>query len=260
MVDVRVFPNPPGVLTGGEALRQRTPQATSNAAGVREYATGDPLNRIHWVSTARRDRLMVKEFELDPQSDVWILLDGEELVQSELPYEAPSPAKDVLWRSKEKITLPPSTEEYAVSVAASLGRYFLRRSRAVGMVFDGGSLTVLPPDRDARQLNKMLESLSMFQAKGDMHFSALVTAQAQYMTRGSTVVLVTSSMRQQMVMTVDYMMRRGLRPVLILLDAATFGGPKGAPEIEAAVRAMNVPVRRISNGENLEVVLNQVGI
>ena len=55
--------------------------------GVREYVDGDPLNRIHWMSTARRDRLMVKEFELDPQSDVWIFLDAEREVQSTLPYE-----------------------------------------------------------------------------------------------------------------------------------------------------------------------------
>ena len=62
---VRYFPGPAGLLPGGEALRRRTPQITSNASGVREYAPGDPLNRIHWLSTARRNRLIVKEFELD---------------------------------------------------------------------------------------------------------------------------------------------------------------------------------------------------
>ena len=189
IVDVRVFPNPPGLLSGGEALRQKTPQATSNAAGVREYVDGDPLNRIHWVSTARRDRLMVKEFELDPLSDVWVFLDAEREVQYDLPYVPPSPATDVLWRSKEKIQLPPSTEEYAVSICASLSRYFLHKGRAVGLVFDGGSLNCLPPDRDARQLNKIMEALALLQAEGTMQFSALVTAQAQHLTRGSTVVM-----------------------------------------------------------------------
>ena len=31
--------------------------------GVREFAYGDPLRYIHWRSSAKRDRLMVKEFE-----------------------------------------------------------------------------------------------------------------------------------------------------------------------------------------------------
>ena len=53
MVDVKIFPSPSGWLSGGEALRRRTHQITANVAGVREYAPGDPLNRIHWLSTAR---------------------------------------------------------------------------------------------------------------------------------------------------------------------------------------------------------------
>ena len=74
MVDVHAFPSPQGWLSGGEALRRRTQQITANASGVREYAQGDPLNRIHWLSTARRNRFMVKEFELDPLAEVWIFL------------------------------------------------------------------------------------------------------------------------------------------------------------------------------------------
>jgi hypothetical protein len=55
-----------GLLSGGEALRRRTHYVTTNASGVRDYAPGDSFSRIHWRSTARRNRLIVKEFELDP--------------------------------------------------------------------------------------------------------------------------------------------------------------------------------------------------
>jgi len=80
MVEVHAFPSPQGWLSGGEALRRRTHQITANAAGVREYAPGDPLNRIHWLSTARRNRLIVKEFELDPLAEVWIFIDASRYV------------------------------------------------------------------------------------------------------------------------------------------------------------------------------------
>jgi uncharacterized protein (DUF58 family) len=129
----------------------------------------------------------------------------------------------------------------------------------VGVVFNSGSLTTLPPDRDARQLNKILEALALLQANGLMEISALVTAQGQYLTRGSTVVLITPSMREQVVIAVDFLQRRGLRPVVILLDAGTFGGPKGAALSEASLRSLLIPVRRISNGDDLENVLNHVG-
>src|SRR4030066_364678 len=118
MVDINGFPNPPGILPGGEALRRRTHQVTPNAAGIREYNTGDPLNRIHWLSTARRGRLMVKDFELDPLADVWIFIDTSSAVQSSLP-QAPIDyhVKD-FWTRPGRISLPPSTAESSLSIAA----------------------------------------------------------------------------------------------------------------------------------------------
>ena len=73
--DIHQFALPVGLLPGGDALRRRTHYITTNASGVRDYAPGDSFSRIHWRSTARRDRLIVKEFELDPLGDIWIMPD-----------------------------------------------------------------------------------------------------------------------------------------------------------------------------------------
>ncbi len=156
MFDIHSFPNPPGLLPGGESLRRRTPQITSNAAGVREYITGDPLNRIHWASTARRNRLIVKEFELDPLAEVWIFVDANQGIHYSKPYQKTEYDPQEFWRKRVKYDLPPATEEYAVSIAASLARYYLQRGRAVGTVSSGHSLQVLPADRGGRQLGKIL--------------------------------------------------------------------------------------------------------
>jgi uncharacterized protein (DUF58 family) len=261
MVEVQTFPRPPGLLPGGEALQRRAHQVTPNAAGVRDYVHGDSLNRIHWLSTARRDRLMVKEFELDPLADVWIFLDAAKKVQAALPYSPPAQAADALWRSWAEVELPPSTEEYAVSIAASLGRYFLRRRRAVGLVSYGQaqSLNELPPDRGGRQLGKMLEALALLRADGDLPISALATAQAQHLTRGSTVILITPTVREEMALAVDALLQRGLRPVVVLLDAASFGGSPGTADLARAIMAMNVPVCQVANGADLEVTLSIAG-
>ena len=74
-VPIHRFATPIGTLSGGEAVRRRAHFVTTNAAGVRDYQPGDSFNRIHWRSSARKDRLLVKEFELDPLADVWIFLD-----------------------------------------------------------------------------------------------------------------------------------------------------------------------------------------
>ena len=72
---VAEFLSPPGLLPGGKAIRRKSIDITPHAAGVREYVPGDPMKRIHWPTSIRRGQFMVKEFEQDPQAEVWLFLD-----------------------------------------------------------------------------------------------------------------------------------------------------------------------------------------
>ncbi len=251
MVEVQAFPSPLGWLSGGEALRRRTHQITANASGVREYAPGDPTNRIHWLSTARRNRIMVKEFELDPMAEVWIFVDAYQAVHSALPMPEITLDERDMWRPSVQIPLPPSTEEYAVSVAASLARFYLQRGRAVGLVSAGQSLSVLSAERGGRQLGKILEVLALLQADGRLSLESLVQAEVQAIPRGSTVVIITPDPGDGVVVSAELLSRRGMRPVVVLLDAGSFGGVRGVERVEADLHLMRVPVCRIANGDNL---------
>jgi uncharacterized protein (DUF58 family) len=256
MVDVRGFPNPPGLLPGGEALRRRTHQVTPNAAGVREYSTGDPLNRIHWLSTARRGRLIVKEFELDPLADVWIFLDAASNVQASLPPPEQNVTLKDLWIHTGKIPLPPSTEEYSVCIAASLVRDYLRRGRAVAFVSAGQHLTLISPDRGGRQLGKILEALALSRAEGSLPLRTLIETQVKHMVRGSTVVLITPSSSRDVALVVDYLLQRGLKPIVVILDTSTFGGTEGADQLVGSIKLLGVPFRLIKNEMELSAVLS----
>jgi uncharacterized protein (DUF58 family) len=257
IVDLHAFPGPQGLLSGGEALRRRTHEITPNAAGVREYAPGDPWHRIHWKSTARRDRLMVKEFELDPLSEVWIFVDARRDAQATLSQPLSEADADVLWQPLEETGLLPSTEEYAVTIAASLGQYFLRRKRAVGLVSQGRSLNVLPPDKSDRQLEKMLEALALLNAEGSLSIAALSTIQARRVPRGSTVILITPSVRREVAFAADVLLQGGLQVVVVLLDAASFGGPPGTAELAQALDALGVPTYQVENGADLTATLSR---
>ena len=256
MVEVKSLPNPPGLMPGGEALRRRTHHITPNAAGIREYNTGDPLNRIHWLSSARRGRLMVKEFELDPLADVWIFLDAYALVQSSLPQQSIDYYAKDFWNRPEKMPLSPSTEEYGISVAASMVRDYLRRGRAVGLACSGQHLTLIAPDRGGRQLGKILEALALTQMKGDLPINALIETQVKHMVRGSTVVLITPSVFREVAFVVDYLIQRGLKPIVILLDAYSFGGSSGTDRLAESIKLLGIPFRIVRNDADLSAALS----
>lgn len=257
-VDLPDFTLPLGPMPGGDALRRRTHYVTANAAGVRDYAPGDSFNRIHWASTARRDRLIVKEFELDPLSDIWLFLDGDRTVQASLPPTEPEPGPlNVLWPTKaERVTLPPSTEEYAVSVTASLAQYFVRHDRTVGLLTYGHTRDVVQPDRGERQLTKMLETLAMFRAQSRIPLADALTMEAQQLPRWTTLILVTSSGDMQWVLGAQALKRHGLRVIAVVVDASTFGGYNANAGTVEALWSAGIPAFRVKYGDDLVQALS----
>jgi uncharacterized protein (DUF58 family) len=263
-VEVQQFALPIGVLPGGDALRRRTHYVTTNASGVRDYAPGDSFSRIHWRSTARRDRLIVKEFELDPLADIWIVVDmavfNHVAAVAEPAQLPPSKAGQIpswLWLQEEEYTLPDATEEYAVTIGASLAEYFLRRDRAVGLLAYGQSHEAIQPDRGERQLSRILETLAVLRAEGQVPVEDAVSAETKLFPRGTTVIAVTPTIREAWLNTARQMTRRDLRLVTILLDPESFGGRHSAAPLASVLQASNLVTYFVRCGDDLTSVLSQ---
>ncbi|HRQ36359.1 MAG TPA: DUF58 domain-containing protein [Chloroflexota bacterium] len=259
--DIHQFALPIGILPGGDALRRRTHVVTTNAAGVRDYVPGDSFSRIHWRSTARRDRLIVKEFELDPLADIWIAPDMAifDHVSTTQTTASGTPVRGDLpsWLTPEKFTLPESTEEYTVTIAASLAQYFLRQDRAVGMLAYGQSAEIVQPDRGERQLNRILETLSVLRAKGQVPISDMLNAEAHLFPRGTTLIVVTPTPREQWGTASRQLARRGLRLVTVLVNPASFGSSRSADKLAAVLQANGMVTYLVNNGDNLTAVLSR---
>jgi len=259
MEEVNSFPNPPGLLAGGESLRRRTHQITPNASGIREYSPEDGLNRIHWKSTARLDRLMVKEFELDPLAEAWIFLDGQSDAHYRIPYTLPVRMIESVFQQSKKFEIDPSTEEYSATIGASLARYYLSLGRAVGLAIGRNSLEELSPDRGGRQLDKILEALALFKADGNIPFEGTLAAHARSLPRGSTIVIITPSVNQDLPLAIDQFLRLGLKPIVILLESKSFNGLPGTAVLAEKISIFGVPVVTISKGDDIGETLSLAG-
>jgi uncharacterized protein (DUF58 family) len=248
---ISTFPPPPGLLPGGKAIRQRTFDVTPHAAEVREYVPGDPMKRIHWPSTAHRGQLMVKEFEQDPQADIWLFLDAFAPAHRSLNESEPEIINENLWLRRPKIALPPDTFEYAISIASSLADYFIKDRRTVGLACASGRFIVVPGERGERQINKIMETLAFLQPEGTIPLLGLVGLQAKLLPLGSGVILITPSSNPELLLAVEDLQRRNLRPMVVLINAETFGGMKGSESMSAGLLSMNIPVCQVGLGDNL---------
>jgi len=106
--------------------------------GLREYRDGDDRRMIHWRSTARSGRLLVREHEEEAQQRATLIVDNG------LPAGADDKLTDAL--------------EEAISLAASLASSYIALGYAVRLIARGESL---PFSTGEGQLSRILRALAL---------------------------------------------------------------------------------------------------
>ncbi len=271
-VDLAAFGLPVGELPGGSQVRGRAMSITPNASGIRDYVVGDPTNRIHWGASARQRRLMVKEFELDPTSNLWIVVDLDRAVHLSAPRAPGASAQpagntrmlhlrgtDALADTGElkPIFLEPETEEYAVTIAASLAAHFLGQGRQVGLLATAGHPLLILPDRGARQVIKILRALAVARADDPLPLAQLLLRQSANFGRGDTLIVVTPSTAEGWITALHQVQMRGSRATAVLIEPNTFGSTQTSLLTVGALAAVDVPSYLVKRDDQLELVLSK---
>ncbi len=249
-------------LAGDERIRLRTHIITTNASSVRDYAPGDSQNRIHWLSTARTGRLITKEFELDPSAHVWVYLDLYQQPEISLPWtqenEILTPFSFRMrpyFPKPREVELPPSTTEYAVTVAASILRHFIQRNRAVGLAAYGQTHVSLPVDRGERQLLRMLETLAVLEAEGEVALADFILADGIHLSRSETLIVVTADPDPRWVYALRELRSRGTHSLAIVIDSQTFDERVNLKPVWVELQAAKIPHYRVAKDQKLDQAL-----
>ncbi|KAA3656577.1 MAG: DUF58 domain-containing protein [Chloroflexi bacterium] len=223
------IPLPSGQSSGRVRARQRAWRATINAASVRDYQPNDPYRWIHWPTSARRDELFVRQFDLDAAGDIWILLDMEQQIQLGDGLDG--------------------TEEHAVLLAASLAAMALHQNRPVGVAGYGRSPQIVPPGRGTGHRWKILRALALVNADGDATLSQTITDISRLMRRGSAAVIITATNSIEWLPNLTTLSQRGLRSELIVLDRPSFGGTGKSQVLQDALLQQGYSCHIIRQGE-----------
>jgi uncharacterized protein (DUF58 family) len=224
-----------GGLPGRGRSSRRALQTTTNATTIRDYMAGDALSRIHWRSTAHYNKLMVKEFDLDPAVDAWIFLDLHDVEQA---GEADH-----------------STEEYGVTLAATIATYLLRQDLSVGLIVNGQQRELLSLDRGDRQIERVLELLAVVTAGPGPDLKEALALDALHFGRNTVAIVITPSNSRDWHEGIRHLQRRGVQVAVVGLNAASFvNGPLDEDSL-ALLEGAGVPVMRIKYGDSLTQAL-----
>lgn len=224
-VDLRSFPILEPASYPFENLHHRARTgAGEEYMGVREYRPGDPQRNVHWRSSARAGRLVVKEFQEEATTRVTVALAGPDVGEP-----------------------PDSAFEALVSAAASIGRYALVTGHPVEIVSaapEGGVNRGRELDPDG-----VLEHLASVTAV-EMSPEDLASAAVSDAGRRATVVLCVPLLADtgaSLHDAVSIVQRAGCRCIAVVARAASWSGLLHADE-QAALREL----RRITPTRVLE--------
>ncbi|MBV8083613.1 MAG: DUF58 domain-containing protein [Chloroflexi bacterium] len=230
-VDLGTFSVPGTLIAEGARHRRASQIQTLDPAGTRPYVYGDSVRRIHWASTAHAGQLMVKEYEFTPAADVWLFLDLE--------------------RRPHVGSGMHSTEEYAVTTAASLAAHYLKGGRAVGLVCSGRTREVLPAERGQHQLIRILELLAIVRANGRTPLHEVLWVDRTRMHRTATAIAITPSLDEGWAGVMAQLQHAGTHTAAVLVEASTFGHAPSATMQVAALTSAAVPTYLVKKSSSM---------
>ncbi|MBL0389225.1 DUF58 domain-containing protein [Tumebacillus sp. ITR2] len=175
---------------GSSYAQNRMSEDSSNVIGVRDYAPGDRLSRIHWRASARTGELKTKEFELHVTNDLMFFLN-----RSEQAYRG---ASNQLF-------------ETAVTTCASLAKYAIGKKYSVGLVSYGRERMTIPQSRNLEQYMRIIEHLAIVQPDGADDFQDTLLREVNYLSRGSTAVLLTPVIDDKLVQLIGFLEHRKIK-------------------------------------------------
>ena len=196
------------IAAGGRAGEGRRPrraalETTVSVETVREYISGDPLKAIHWPTSARQDKLYVRQFEHMPSSDWWIFLDLEKNVQVGSGFE--------------------STEEHGIILAASLAHRGLREGHSVGLVTCSPELIWMAPQHSSGHSMSILRTLALAKP-GTRPLSDLLEDAQKAVRHGASLIIITPNVQADWAAALLQLVKIGITPTILLLDPLSFGG------------------------------------
>ncbi|MFH1381386.1 MAG: DUF58 domain-containing protein [Chloroflexota bacterium] len=219
---------------------QSVSHLSPNASGVREFASGDSLHHIHWPSTARIGKLMVKMFDTDRSFNasrtVWILLD----MNKESHFDRDGDA----------------SEEYAVTVAASVAQKCVQKGMKVGMIASGESCSPVMPRGGEEHLWQLLQTTALMKTEAKVRLSETASRHADIFRHNPLAVMVATSATPNLMETIHRLRNRVGAILVVLLDIRSWGGRPLSTDMVRALTLCGAQVYTVRKGDDLAKVLD----
>jgi uncharacterized protein (DUF58 family) len=214
--------------------------------GVREYQRGDAISRIHWPSTAKHSKLIVKQFERNSIQEATIVMDLKE--------------GNNIGAGKE------TTLEYSVKIAGSISRFLMDNGAFVQLIGYTKEAIVVPFGKGESHAYKILEYLAGARSEGVYTLSQTLEEASFITPYSSTIIVVMLDNDMEALSSLVQFRIKGIKVIVVVLSSFTFGhtedseylDAEGARKFDEALASLEAHVYKVSKGDNLEKIFEVV--
>jgi uncharacterized protein (DUF58 family) len=206
----------------------------SRVWGKRDYRMGDSLRRVDWKATANSGHLLVKQFEASISLEVEIMLN----LNTE-EYDMRTRFDDT---------------ELAIVAAASIASWANSKKQSIGFSSNGTDpINVeappqnFPPRRGSLHLMNVLDILARIQTANVTPFTQLMRQTNHSLPWGTTLVLITGQVTEELFDELFQTQRMGLNGVIILV-----GKVPGWQTAQQRARHFGFPLYNVKDEGDLE--------
>src|SRR5690606_476228 len=147
---------------------------TTEFEHIKEYVFGDDIRTINWKATAKRNQLMVNQYQDEKSQNVYLIIDKGRVMK--MPFSG--------------LTLL----DYAINASLVMGNVVIKKADKAGLfTFSKKVDTKLKADRKPVQIQRFMESL--YQVKTDFKesdYERLLVQTKQHIRQRSLIILFTN--------------------------------------------------------------------
>jgi uncharacterized protein (DUF58 family) len=212
-------------------LTHRLYEDPTRIGGVRLYQAGDPLNRVHWKTTARTRTLHSKIYEPSTIAGGTIVLDFHQAAyhrrgepyRSELAVTAAASLANALYQLNQQVGLITNGRDAADRIREEGwdGEFRTRQAaRATASMSERSERLqplVVETRRGPEQLMRILETLARVELTDGLRFPELVLETASRMPRDATVIALLGEVTPEAAAALGNLRRQGLAVTAILM-------------------------------------------
>lgn len=199
-------------LVGGSVADFTRSRSGDEFHGLREYAIGDDLRRVHWRSTARLGELMIKEHDIPWQTRATLLIDDRRRSHSTASFER------------------------VVEAAASTATALHAQGSIVRLVSSGGGETRFGVGHD--HYGVLMERLAVMEPTDDDRFERMVAH--LHRQKGSGALIAFTGAASGTDLTLLGALRRRFGFVAVVRFGTAAGSSEGPPSATPGVTRVDV--------------------